>query len=314
MRGYHVDSQPIQERLALAHAEEDTQTDTIIQTARGNTGNPALIPTVTEMAHAHAEVVQAEKDLDDERAWIATLRSYRKAVSALAGPIDGPGWITLTIMPGAPAEYTIRVPRAPFTCWSLWRTAGRHLMPTYTPVCPSGLRLYGDDAYHSDWLLFAAPTDERANALGSAYHDPEVRSASYHTQHEIQRELLGFTAAVLSGKGAANGKVIHPEPGDTIPAGAIVVLPNARPEWESVVRSAAATIVPVGGELCHLAVVAGEAGRIIMRVPNCLALYPVGTQLRVETDKGRVEISAIHVRNAWGELEELVTDSEEEIP
>lgn len=228
----------------------------------------------------------------------ALLATYAAQVREAAGPIDGPGWFTMTIMPDCPAEFTVRVPLAPFQCWSLWRTAGQHLMPKYTPVCPSGLRLYGDDPYHSDWMLGAFPDRD----VDHAYRDEEIRAASYRAKAEVQHELLGFTAAVLSGRGRVTGRVVHPEPGAEVPPGSIAVLPNARPEYESVVRSAAATIVPTGGELCHLAVVAGEVGRIILRVEDCLARYPVGAELTVDANEGRVDISEEDVHGPFGYL------------
>ena len=242
----------------------------------------------------------AHVDTTEQRYQEQRRREVRLAavVREKAGPIDGDGWFTMTVMPGCPAEYTVRVPRAPFECWSLWRTSGDHLMPQYATVCESGIRLYGDDPYHSDWMLGAFPERD----VGEVYRDSDVRDAGYRLKHEVQARLLGFTAAVLSGRGRASGIAIHPEPGDTIPAGSIAILPNARPEYESIVRTAAATIVPVGGELCHLAVVAGEAGRIIMRVEKCLDKYPPGTILEIDTEQGMVRVSGQQVRGAFGSI------------
>lgn len=157
------------------------------------------------------------------------------------------GWLRMVVGAGTAAEYEVQVPRDPFVCWSLWRTSGAHLMPKYKPVSESGLRLAGDEPCHTDWMLVAFPDRD----LVDVYEDKNIRAASYDLQAKVQEEVLGFKAAVLSGRGFVSGKVVQPgEPGEKIPAGSILVLPNARPEWESMVRAAVATIVPVGGGSC----------------------------------------------------------------
>ena len=230
-----------------------------------------------------------QRDAEARERRVAERARIAAEVRAAAGPVDGDGWFTMTIMPGAPAEYAVRVPRLPFTCWALWRTNLADQMPPYSPVSESGMRLFGDDPYHNDWMIGAFPDRD----VWDTYRDEEVRAASYGAMREIQREIGGFDAAVLSGRGYVSGHVVQPQgPEDEIPPGSIAVLPDARPHWDRVVRLAAGTIVPTGGELCHLAVVAGEAQRIIMRVPDCLQRYPHGQWVELDTETGRVTLDA----------------------
>lgn len=153
----------------------------------------------------------------------------------------------------------------------------------------------GDDPFHTDWLV-GGGLDPRF-----AYKD-ELNQAAHNTRARIMEEMLGFKCAVLSGRGYAIGPVVLPEEAQECPPGSIAVLPNARPGYEAAVRTAAAVVVPVGGELCHLAQVATEAGRKIVRVPDCMALFRKGARLVVDCDRGICEIAHDDVNGPFAGL------------
>jgi phosphohistidine swiveling domain-containing protein len=222
---------------------------------------------------------------------------------AMEAAVPGSGWLDIANSEGLGiGGDALRVPRAPFVNWCLWRTAGAHLAPTWDPpVCPSGVKLFNDDAFHTDWMV-GAGLDPRV-----AY-DERFLQVTTRAKFDVQAELLGFKVAVLAGRGTVVGNVVHPEENTEVPPGSVAVLPNAKPGYEAAVRTARAVIVPVGGELCHLANVAREGGGRIVRVENCLQLYPVGTRVTVDCEQGRVEISDRMVRDLFGPIFEEKTD------
>jgi len=60
-------------------------------------------------------------------------------------------------------------------------------------------------------------------------------------------------------------------------------------------------ITEKGGTLAHLVQIALEDNLRIVRVENALTLYPEGTPVTVDLERGTVRVSDEHVRDMFGE-------------
>lgn len=219
-------------------------------------------------------------------------RLHERVVAQASAP-NGGGFIYLEL-DGA----VRKVPRAPFENWALWRTAGAHLAHPWSCVASSGERMYIDDAYHTDWLVGTDPTFLQRD------RESTFREACYDARGEAQRRLLGFECVVLAGRGRVDGKVLHPKPDQEVPPGSVLVLPSGDPEYTIPALSAGprgCVITEKGGTLAHLVQIALEDNLRIVRVENALTLYPEGTLVTVDLERGTVRVSDVHVRDMFGE-------------
>lgn len=192
---------------------------------------------------------------------------------------------------------TVMVPTAPFENWAMWRTIGADLALPWTKVCPSGLKMHGDDAYHTDWMVGAGLELDAFNAPGSDLND-----RAFERYFALQEEKLKFDAAVLCGSKHAYGAVVHPKAGESVAQDAIAVIPNAGPRYLQAALTAAGVVVEQGGAMAHLVTIGREQGVTIMRVENARTLYPVGSRVSLDPKTGSVSLSPTTVRDAFGEI------------
>lgn len=77
----------------------------------------------------------------------------------------------------------IQVPRAPFVHWALSRLPDirLELLPPWTPVSPSGIKMQCDDPFHTDWVLGAGLTIEEG-------YDRNVTDPAWEKASELQFE------------------------------------------------------------------------------------------------------------------------------
>lgn len=200
----------------------------------------------------------------------------------------GDGWITITVN-----DKEIKLPLAPFENWCLWRTDGAHLAMPWQRVAPQGVKMMGDDPYHTDFLIGAGLEPDAMIA------DGDLNEAIYNLRHRMQEEKLGFKCAVLSGKGSVRGTVVHPKPHDDIPDDAVIVLRDASPDYLDLALKAKAVIVERGGSMAHLVAVAREREAIIVRVEKALKLYPVGSSVTVDASAGTVQLHEGNMKSIW---------------
>ncbi|WP_439398535.1 PEP-utilizing enzyme [Bradyrhizobium sp. PMVTL-01] len=200
----------------------------------------------------------------------------------------GDDWISITVN-----DKEIKLPRAPFENWCLWRTDGAHLAMPWQQVSPQGVKMFGDDPYHTDFLIGAGLEPDAMIA------DGDLNEAIYNLRHRVQEEKLGFKCAVLSGNGTARGTVVHPKPHDNVPDDAIVVLRDASPAYLDLALKAKAVIVERGGSMAHLVTVARAREAIIVRVDKALKLYPVYSSVTVDASAGTVQLHEGNMKSIW---------------
>ncbi|MTH95205.1 PEP-utilizing enzyme [Roseibium sp. RKSG952] len=179
----------------------------------------------------------------------------------------------------------VDIPLAPLMIWALHRTKKKGL-PEWKRVCPSGIKMSGDDPCHTDWMIGAGIPLE-------AYEDREFKDASYQLMYQIQGETFnpGFNVLV-AGKLRAVGTTVHPKMPryERCTEEHIAIIPDAGPRWYECVRNAAGVIVENGGAMSHLAVVGIDERFLIIREENAREKYPPGMTIAIDTVERRVEI------------------------
>ena len=269
--------------------EERSHHDTYDRSARDIDEDDAA--TGAECAEAErAEHLRAveERAEEEDRRYLARLDEYRGRIWEQAG--DGPD-AAFELSWGEGAECRkLRVPRLPFEVCALRRTSLRALAPSWSPVCPSGMKLPCDDEYHTDWMVGAGLYD-----FAAFYRDEALRVAVLDAQHAVQRRVGAFECAVLhdAGAGPISGRTHGPAaPGERPTVGGVLVLPNLDPRYLGDAVVAAAVITENGGAVAHLAQVARERGVTIVRVPDARKRYRPGTRVEVDAARGRVTTEA----------------------
>lgn len=257
-----------------------------------------------EIARMDAGLPEGEEDEDD--ALLRSLRPvtaseearWRAAVLAQAGPKSGRGWTTLRR-----GKKTWRVPKGAFEQWALRATHGAHLAAPWRVVSRPGAKLSGaDDAYHTDWVLGAGV------ALDDYDPEDDLAKAADAARARLQKERLGFEAAVLSGNTVVQGTVVQPQsPDETVPPGSIVVLGGSGVEWGPLLETAAAFVVEVGGQSAHLAKNARADGDVpVLRVQDARRKFPPGSRVRIDCTRGLVELDAFRKDYVTERLNEVL--------
>ena len=95
---------------------------------------------------------------------------------------------------------------------------------------------------------------------------------------------------VLTGRGKIQGRIVHAQPDDLIPADDIAIVPHAGAAYDLILRQASAVITLTGSRLCHLAIVARELGKRVVRVTNAHSLLPNGTAVIIDCDNDTVHL------------------------
>lgn len=246
----------------------------------------------TKTAKFFKDISHLMPDYDEE----IRLDLFKKITEQAAGD-----YITLVVPddsyePGPDKEYSI--PRAPFENWCLWRTDGAHLAKPWIKVSPRGLKMMGDDPYHTDFLIGAGL------APNSMYYDKALESAVYDLRFKTIQDMLNFKCDILCGQGIVYGKVVHPKIGDTIEEGSIIVIPNAGPKYLELALQAKAIITENGGAMAHLVTVLRGEEKVIARMPEARKKYPEGSMVTIDTSKGTIDLDEGEVKmmGIFGEI------------
>ena len=232
----------------------------------------ASFETVEESAFGK-RVAAMNAMLEAQRTTEESLPGWYKAIKEQAGD----NWIERPYK-----SSTIYLPLAPLENWALWRTDGAHLALPWQTVCPRGVKMFGDDPYHTDIIVGAGldPVND--------YDDAELKALLFEEQDRIQAEKMGFSCTLLTGGGIATGKVVCP--GDEVTEADIFVIPTASPDYLMDALKAKAVITGEGGRMAHLVNVARGREKLIVRVADAPRLYPRGASVTVDATEGRVTL------------------------
>jgi phosphohistidine swiveling domain-containing protein len=244
-------------------------------------------------AHVVAERVRREDTLrqmaDDEQQHEQRLAVLRTQIGHFADQDSEYGWLQLDAYDEtAGRRVQLRVPHRAFVCAALARARAHHLMPEYDVRCPSGLKMYNDDRYHSEaWVGAGLPPEE-------AYNDdmPEQR-LFMRELYDLQRKLLSCSFDVLArGKQASLYGIVTHDPANTSKEH-ILVLKTAAPEHASAALKSMAVIVEAGSKLAHLVVVSREDSIPVIRLEDALQRFPEGRRVSINFDSGTVDLIGI---------------------
>ena len=231
----------------------------------------------------------------------ARLDALRARIRALADATGPTGWMDLPVPEAVAAGGLLRVPRGAFERWAVSRSGGDHLTLPWTPVSPPGLKLRGDDRYHSDWILGAGLPLDAMSRDGTYPHAEVLTDAAYAGMDAVARRLLDHDCPVLLPGPDVIGRAHHPEhPGDFPEADpdarpCVLVLRDAGPDYlelavETLDRGGA-VVVERGGQMAHLITVLREDGRgPIVRREGARRLLPHGGLVEVVPSIGRIRL------------------------
>lgn len=251
-----------------------------------------------EAAKAANKIAEQVRKAGDREKWLE--RQNREAIARIEFEKDMARW-RVEIDAQAAGDYfelkweedgeqmSAMVPTAPFENWSVWRTDGAHLAKPWTPVCPSGLKMMGDDPYHTDWITGAGLGLDWMSDLNGPRH-----RAAWDARDDAQERLLGFKVGVLCGEGRAEGKVVHVKKGQGLPEGCIGIIRNAGPDYVQAaydaIKYGTALITENGGSMAHLVTVGRGEGLRLVRVPDARKAFPEGVTVSVNCTRGEVTL------------------------
>lgn len=198
------------------------------------------------------------------------------------------GWLELSAYDKeAGRQVTLKVPRRAFICAALGRARARDLMPDYEPVCPYGLKMPGDDRFHTDSWLGAGMDLEKA------YDETLPEQRLFMSElYAMQEKMLSQDFHVLARPEESffTGPVVHdPALADSE---SILVLKAAAPQYADAALRSKAVIVETGSALAHLVVVSREAKVPVVRVDNALLHFPLGCRAAIDFNAKKVERKA----------------------
>lgn len=201
------------------------------------------------------------------------------------------------------ARPTLTVPKHPFLHWCLRFIrfeAHGHETPTWAPVAPMGMKMGGDNPFHTDWMLgagvpLASTYDRTDGSFGKV-----VMHSAYRRRDQVVREYTGhqFTVLARGVQTRFSGEVEFPGPNERVAPGTIAVVPHAGPEYQAAMETAnmedrfgrrGCIICEVGGKLAHLVVVGREFKCTVLMLPGVMGMYLRGQRVIVDTEAGVIE-------------------------
>ena len=252
------------------------------------------------------------EDVRSGEAHGAMIARLRADIVARADAMGESGWMEIDVPAEVRPGGKLRVPRGPFEMWAVARSGGGHLATPWRPLSPQGLRLGGDDRFHSDWMLGAGLELSDLDAFGPNPHAEALENAALDAKFGIQRRLLGFECDVLlPGPWRScivfvpSGPADLPNPDDYEAGddgewggdggtGPAAILPDAGPDWLDVAHAAlklgGAVIVERGGAMAHLVTaLRGDCEGPIVRIPGARRKFAPGAAMYVSTAAGSVD-------------------------
>lgn len=193
-------------------------------------------------------------------------------------------------------ERLVKVPKAAFLHWAFRGVDPERFaldLPQWHPHSESGLKMGGDDPFHTDWMLgggFNLEADYDRTKT-------RVQQSADHLRFTLREAALSANCTVLSGRGQAFGRVVHPKPGEPVDAGDIAVIPFAGPAYQLALETACrdgrgAVICEVGGKLAHLAIVGRERDARLVMQEGALTRYIEGSHVSVDCDAHSIQAHA----------------------
>lgn len=226
------------------------------------------------------EVETALEDLD-------ALRERIKAVADKHG-----GWLAIKDRAG---KKTYTIPKNPFLRWCL-SDSPLYKTIKWSAISPRGMKMGQDDPNHTDWWLFTGLPMSEANN-----HDSQANRIFFKERYRMHEEMTGSNLKYLinsNHSGLNNVLIIRiedPKSDTYIPEKAIIVIPNASPDFEMIAKKAAdrqsIVITQAGGALCHLATVGREFALQLYLLPDAEKILCGSTFASIDTHNHQLSVS-----------------------
>jgi phosphohistidine swiveling domain-containing protein len=160
------------------------------------------------------------------------------------------------------------------------------ILPEYTPIASTGLKMMNDDPLHTDcWLGAGLPLD-------SAYdHESWQHKVFFEKMFDVQSTYFedDFNILNSAGKKEIKGTVVNPYNYETVPKGErILVIPHLGVEFEVAALQCDAIICETGGKLAHLATVGREMGMPIIRIENAVVAFALPRKIEFDLVEGKI--------------------------
>lgn len=192
---------------------------------------------------------------------------------------------------------TLSIPTAPLLNWALLEyKKGWDISPMkWDCVSRPGMKISGDDPYHTDWWIGAGLP------LDMAYRNWQKDCSDYTTlqmdlKDKLQEKYLKFEITVL---GVGNGQEVY---GETLLfdrgeeqdfTNKIAVMSNADARHWDKVHNAKAIICETGGALAHMISLANEEGILVVREEYAIKKYGSGVDVTIDPNKGTIRLSGV---------------------
>lgn len=180
----------------------------------------------------------------------------------------------------------LSVPYRAFLCLAYSRARLSHLMPEYSPFCPSGLKgHFMDSPYHTDAWLGAG------GALDNAYDESLILQRVFMWKlHELQMEITQFGFSILcKGSEKTVRGIVETDP-EYAGADKILVVKNAAPEYALAAVKCAAVICEIGSKIAHLVLVSAEEGTTVLRMDNAVNTFRQGQEIEINLQTGVITV------------------------
>lgn len=203
------------------------------------------------------------------------------------------GWKTFTDEEGN----TLKVPGRAFMHFALKRCSmtsyGKGFseidinLPEYNPFAKSGLKMGGDDPYHTDCWLGAGFNLEHAYDHDS-WQNKLFMDSIWKLQYE---ELdLDFNIITSGNNQKVFGFTVNTHNYETIPKGQrILIIPNLSVDFEQAFFQCDHIICETGGKLAHLATLAREFNKSIIRIENATLKFIRKNPITIDFINGTID-------------------------
>jgi phosphohistidine swiveling domain-containing protein len=236
-----------------------------------------------------------------EKKYQAELIRMRTDIKSQAEKIGG--FFDLVVEREGKDSETYKVPLVPFQHWAMkgsWIfSAHFDKLEKWPNISYSGMKMYGDNPDHTDWVLGA---DLNLEDMYGFDEDKELTRAAYEAMQEIQEEVIGKhgthsitllnagkEAEYLSGSvkifNTKSALSLRDEDDDCI-----AVVRTASPKYVALLGKVKMIIVENGGALCHLATVAKEQDCTIIRMKDATKILADRQFIRLKLRNLELEV------------------------
>jgi phosphohistidine swiveling domain-containing protein len=239
---------------------------------------------------------QQEEDERRAKEYDEELARIKKQAAEFADNDKEFGWLEYTHTDRDTNETcTIRVPGRALICTAVHRAKVWHMIPQYTPFAKSGMKMYGDDPFHTDAWLGAG------FSLDDAYNNDKIENvAFFKLLFREQYRFLKVKSLILTSGDQTKPITAHVLLANSEQAKAvdinnydyILIAPTAGIEYDLLASKAKALIVERGGRGAHLVTVGRERGIPVLLIEDAMTKFNCpGDTIVLDPKTGEVKLS-----------------------